>query len=175
MIACFIGHRKISVNETLISQLKNRIEELIANDNFDTFLFGSRSEFDKACLKIVTELKGKYPNVKRVYVRSTYQSISDDYKNYLLTFYDKTYIPDQVTNAGKASYVERNQHMINKSDLCIFYYDENYLPAKKTVPNKHYVPLPYGQLKSGTKLAYQYAVSKNKSILNVFLNHEKTP
>lgn len=47
MITCFIGHRKISVNETFISQLKTRIEELIAHQNFDTFLFGSRSEFDR--------------------------------------------------------------------------------------------------------------------------------
>lgn len=120
MIACFIGHRKISIKEPFISQLKTRIEELIAYENFDTFLFGSRSEFDEVCLKIVTELKGKYPNIKRVYVRSTYQSISDNYEKYLLTFYNETYIPDKITNAGKASYVERNQHMIDKSDLCVF-------------------------------------------------------
>lgn len=175
MIACFIGHRKISVNETFISQLKTRIEELITHENFDTFLFGSRSEFDEVCLEIVTELKNAYPKIKRIYVRSAYPYIGDDYEEHLLTFYDETYIPDKITNAGKASYVERNQHMIDKSDLCIFYYDENYLPAKKTVPNKHYVPLPYAQLKSGTKLAYQYAVSKMKTILNVFPALETTP
>lgn len=175
MIACFIGHRKISVDENFISQLKKRIEQLIVGENFDTFLFGSRSEFNDLCLKIVTELQNAYPKIKRIYVRSAYPYIGKDYEKYLLTFYDKTYIPDKVTNAGKASYVERNQHMIDKSDLCVFYYDETYLPTKKTVSYKHYIPLPYSQPNSGTKLAYQYAVFKKKTVLNVFSNLKTTP
>ena len=30
--------------------------------------------------------------------------------------------------AGKASYIERNFAMIDDSDYCIFYYDNNYKP-----------------------------------------------
>lgn len=61
MIACFIGHRKISVDENFVSQLKKRIEQLIVDKNFDAFLFGSRSEFNDLCLEIVTELQNAYP------------------------------------------------------------------------------------------------------------------
>lgn len=51
--------------------------------------------------------------------------------------------------SGRVSYVERNQAMINDSDYCIFYYDENYQP------------------KSGTALAYTYAKQKKKQIINI--------
>ena len=40
-------------------------------------------------------------------MRSTYGEISGDYEKYLLSYYDETYIPAKVENAGKASYVER--------------------------------------------------------------------
>ncbi|MEF9840764.1 MAG: biotin operon repressor, partial [Lachnospiraceae bacterium] len=42
------------------------IESLIVNHNVDTFLFGSRSEFDSLCHSLVTELKEKYPHIKRI-------------------------------------------------------------------------------------------------------------
>lgn len=43
----FFGHRKIEKNEKLKSELKRVILELITEKNVDTFLFGSRSEFDE--------------------------------------------------------------------------------------------------------------------------------
>jgi len=46
----------------------------------------------------------------------------------MLKDYENTYYPENMANAGKASYVERNQEMINKSDFCVVYYDEKYLP-----------------------------------------------
>ncbi len=67
--------------------------------------------------------------------------------------------------AGKASYVERNQAMINDSDLCIFYFDENYRPKE----HKYFKRCFTGyQSKSGTALAYNYAKQKKKEIINVF-------
>ena len=46
----------------------------------------------------------------------------------MLGIYDATYIPENVIEAGKAAYVERNRHMIDRADLCVFCYDENYKP-----------------------------------------------
>lgn len=168
MVACFIGHRKISVDEAFISDLKDCIRELITNKNFDTFLFGSRSEFDDICLKAVTALKNDYPDIRRVYVRAAYPYISEDYKKYLLTFYDETYMPEAVKKAGKASYIERNQHMIDRSDLCVFYYDERYSPPKKQIRQNHFLSVSPSRSNSGTKLAYQYAMAHKKVILNLF-------
>ena len=68
-----------------------------------------------------------------------------------------------MENAGRASYVERNQEMINKSDFCIVYYDENYAPPKRKNSRRD---LTDYQPKSGTKIAYDYAVKKKKIIIN---------
>ena len=162
---CFFGHRKINKTSELITKLTETIKNLIENKGVDTFLFGSKSEFDKLCLEVVTEQKKKNPYIKRIYVRAEYQYISESYKKYLLKNYDDTYYPKQIENSGKASYVERNQEMINKSRFCVVYYDRNYVPPKR---KKSMADLCDYQPKSGTAIAYEYAVKKDKMIINVF-------
>ena len=51
-------------------------------------------------------------------------------------------------------FIRRNKFMIDKSDFCIFYFDDNYIPKTKT--------------RSGTGIAYEYAIKKGKEIVNVF-------
>ena len=163
---CFFGHRKIDETEELKNKLSEIIENLIVNENVDTFLFGSKSQFDDLCHKIVTELKEKYPHIRRVYVRSAFQHIPDWYEDSLLEYYEETYFPEKIENSGRASYVERNQEMINKSDFCVVYYDENYLPPRRKNSRRD---LTDYQPKSGTKVAYDYAVRKRKEIINVMI------
>ena len=67
---CFFGHRKINETEELKSKLIEIIEKLIVEKQVDTFLFGSKSRFNSLCLELVTEIKEKYPHIKRVYVRA---------------------------------------------------------------------------------------------------------
>ena len=162
---CFFGHRKIDETEELKNNLRGIIENLIVNEKVDTFFFGSKSQFDDLCHKIVTELKEKYPHIKRIYVRSAFQHIPDWYEDSLLQHYEDTYFPEHMENAGRASYVERNQEMINKSDFCIVYYDENYAPPKRKNSRRD---LTDYQPRSGTKIAYDYAVKKKKIIINCF-------
>lgn len=164
MVVCFIGHRKISVEESFKEHLANLIKALISEKDFDTFLFGSRSQFDELCLETVSELKYDYPHIRRIYVRAAYPYIDSAYEAYLLKFYDATYIPDKIENAGKAAYVERNEYMIDKADVCIFYYNENYRPPLKPATKKRIFSF---QPKSGTKIAYDYAVQKKKTIINL--------
>ena len=165
MIVTFIGHRKLQFDNGFRIQLKKLLLSLIDNRNADTFLFGSRSDFDDLCLEVVTEIQKERPGIKRVYVRAEYPYISRDYENYLLESYDATYIPENVIDAGKAAYVERNFHMIDKAGLCIFYYDENYKPPLKPATRGR---ITREQPNSGTKVAYEYATSKRKEILNLF-------
>ena len=126
------------------------VENMIIQFGVDTFLFGSKSRFNDICHEIVTQIKGKYPHVKRIYVRAEYQHISDEYKRYLLNDYEDTYYPEQIIGATKSIYVKRNYEMISKSEYCIVYYKQDY-------PNK----------KSGTRLAYDCALKNNKTIYNV--------
>ena len=161
---CFFGHRKIDKMPELIERLTKEIEVLITEKEVSTFYFGSKSEFDDLCHKTVTKLKEKYPYIKRIYVRSAFQHIPDWYEDSLLKYYEGTYFPEQIENSGKASYVERNQEMINKSNFCIVYYDENYAPPRRRNSKRD---LTDYQPKSGSKIAYEYATKKGLNIINV--------
>ena len=148
MVACFIGHRTITVTDKLCERIKSTVLDLIDNQGVDTFLFGSRSQFDELCLKIVTEIKEIRPNIRRVYVRAEYPYISIDYEKYLLTFYDETYMPESIIHAGKAIYIERNRHMIDSAYICVFYLNSQ-------------------SMNSGTKIAYKVSLKNNKTTLNL--------
>lgn len=160
---CFIGHRTVKDKEIIEQRLIENVTSLI-KDGVDTFYFGSRSRFDDLAWEVVSKIKEEHQEIKRIYVHSSYAYIDDSYKNYLLESYEDTYMPEGVENAGAASYVERNQAMINSSDICVFYYDENYLPARRK-QSRH--ALSDYQPKSGTKIAFEYAVKKGKQIINV--------
>ena len=149
---CFFGHRTINETEELKSKLIEIIEKLIVDENVDAFLFGSKSRFNSLCLELVTELKEKYPHIKRIYVRAEYPDINEQYTNYLLESYEETYYPEHIRSSGRAAYVERNYEMINKSKFCIVYYDEPNVPTTR---------------KSGTKTALDYAIKKGKQIINI--------
>ena len=156
---CFFGHRKIKLTNELRSKLSGEIQRLIIDEKVDIFLFGSRSEFDDLCYEITSELRKCHPHIKRIYVRAHFPYINDDYMEYLLESYEGTYYPEKILNSGRASYVERNYEMINKSSFCIIYFDDKYVLPRK---NDGYKP------KSGTKIAYDYALKKKKTIINVF-------
>ena len=161
---CFFGHRKITETDELKSKLYNEIETLITYKKVHTFLFGSKSQFDDLCYKIVTELKEKYPHIKRIYVRAESPYIDDSYKNYLLESYEDTYYPSKMIDAGKAAYVERNYEMINNSRYCICYYDENYMPPRRKNSRRD---LTDYQPKSGTRIAFDYARKEELNIINL--------
>ena len=147
---CFIGHRSINENEELKERLGEIVEKLIADENVNTFLFGSKSRFNDLCHEIVTKIKEKYPHIKRIYVRAEYPDINEQYINYLLESYENTYYPEHIRSSGRAAYVERNYEMINKSQFCIVYYDVLNAPTTR---------------KSGTKMAFDYAVKQGKKVI----------
>ena len=163
---CFFGHRKINETPELTERLESVIESLIKEKAVNIFYFGSKSEFDSLCLKVVTDLKEKYPHIKRIYVRAEFPYIDDSYKKYLLESYEDTYYPEKMINAGRAVYVERNYEMIDNSSYCICYYDENYAPPKRRNSRRD---LTDYQPKSGTKLAYDYAVSRRLTVYNTLI------
>ena len=149
---CFFGHRTINETEELKERLIEIIEKLIVEKQVDTFLFGSKSRFNSLCFEVITEIKEKYPHIKRIYVRAEYPYISEQYKNYLLENYEDTYYPKKIMNSGRAAYVERNYEMIDNCQFCIVYYDEKGAPTTR---------------KSGTKIALDYAIKKCKKIIRV--------
>ena len=162
---CFLGHRKIIETDELKTKLYNEIEKLISEKKADTFLFGSKSQFNDLCYKTVTALKERYPYIKRIYVRAEFPYISGSYEKYLSHRYEKTYYPDKLVNAGKAVYVERNFEKIDNSSFCICYYDANYTPSGR---KRNKTDLIEYQPKSGTAIAYEYAIKRGLFMINVY-------
>ena len=171
---CFIGHRKIEINDDLKREIYNFIENLITKENVDTFLFGSRSEFNDLCCVLVNDLKAKYPNIKKiaytcksetVFVESDRDLWTSVY-NYLgekgLNFitFDKEI---KIEGNFKSSYIARNYKMIDDSDFCVFYYDKNYEVQLKINNKNNFINK---KSNSGTMLAYKYARKHNKIIKN---------
>ncbi len=174
----FIGHRNVYITEELREVVQSVVEDLICKCGVETFLFGSRSDFDALCHAVVTELQSKYVGVKRFcYTCKSEACVLESGKQkleaaYLRLFGEKVELQafdEEVEHkakftAGRASYVERNQAMIDDCDYCVLYYDENYKPeARKTGRATNASRTP----RSGTKLAYEYAVKKKKMIINV--------
>ena len=82
---------------------------------------------------------------------------------------------DRLWSAGKASYVERNQDMINASDYCVFYYDPQYQPPRRKYSKRD---VSEYQAKSGTKVAFEYANQRKRggrdlTIINLYVTEDE--
>lgn len=135
VIVCFVGHRTVADTE----KVKNRLIDIVLvliEKGADTFLFGSRSDFDSLCWEVVTELKEKYPNIKRVCYNAPHETAfisREERENSERLFsqiakhevhfadYEQSINSQKALNANKNVYIMRNQAMIDASDVCVFY------------------------------------------------------
>ena len=184
---CFIGHRKIQATETLIKKLDYCLQGLIDN-GVRIFLFGSKSQFDSLCHERVTKFKERYCDIKRIAYtcKSEYacnKSEAEKMGKFLqkatnrkikIEDYDGEEQSERIKRAGKASYIERNEDMINASDYCVFYYNAYYLPPKR---KKSKASVNEYQPPSGTSLALDYALRRKRAgkiltIINLYEDKE---
>ena len=138
MKACsFFGHRDTPQTEELKQKVREIVERLIVEEEIDTFLFGSRSNFDELCHIVVTELKEKHPHIQRIaylckHETACFVGAGIEMKQQIkkLTGRD-VYVPeyegikksDRVNSAGHAAYVERNQWIIDSSDFVVMHFN----------------------------------------------------
>lgn len=176
---CFIGHRNAKLDDNQIKRLFLIIKKLISKYGFREFLFGSRSDFDKICHQVVTELKNsEYSFLQRVVYtcRSEfciYENKREEIEKLFstnsnkVTFqgYEKEVEFKSKYVAGRNSYIDRNKQMIDDSDFCVLFYDEDYLPNLKKKSKRDFL---HYQPNSGTKIAYKYIVKKQKPFINIF-------
>ena len=179
MTVCFIGHRTIENAEKVKAKLFNIITALIGK-GADTFLFGSRSDFDSLSWEIVTALKEQHPYIKRICYTAPHETAftskeereeSERFFSQMMKRevhymdYEETICSRKSLTANKNAYIMRNQEMIDNSDICIFYYNKDYLPPMRKPASKF---LPDYQPKSGAAIAYIYAKQKKRVIINIF-------
>ncbi len=138
MNICFIGHRTVNNPEQVKSKLLDVLSALIA-EGANTFIFGSRSEFDFLCWEVITALKEKYPEIKRISYNAPHEAAftsKEEREQYERFFsqamkrevhyadYEETVDSQKAIKANKNTYIMRNQEMIDASDVCIFYYNK---------------------------------------------------
>ncbi len=109
-------------------------------------------------------------NEKREYSCGFFGHRKIDETPELLETFDDTYFPEKMRNAGKASYIKRNQEMINHSRFCVVYFDENYVPPRRKTRKED---LTSYQPRSGTKVTYAYATRKKREIINLFTRRDE--
>ena len=159
----FFGHRDTPKTEELKQKVRITVERLIVEDGVDTFLFGSRSKFDELCHMVVTELKEKYPHIRRVAylckheagclvgtgeeMRQAIKRLTG--RNEYVREFEEIKRSDRVDSAGRAAYVERNQWMINNSEMVVICACLEKMRRRK----------------SGTMLAFSYAQEKNRKVV----------
>ena len=169
MKVAIVGHRKVQNKEELVGRIYDTLTDLVENQGADTFLFGSKGEFDRLCFDVVTEMRKIYPHIRRVYVRAQYEEITKFYEEYLLENYEETFFPDKVHGSNELCYIVRNFCMIEMCDMLLTYYDDNYLPPSKTTKNKMLAHACCNKKsQSGTCMAVRYAKRRKKKIINLF-------
>lgn len=170
---CFIGHRDAIINKNLIEQLRLTIEKLICNDEVTDFIFGSNSVFSNVCHLIVTDLKENYPYINRIAYCSENEyfclesereqkeaQLSSVLKKEIRLFgFEKGYTPIIQSNVSK-KLDDKIMAMIDDSDYCIFYCNEKELSS---FANRY----DLFHTTNKTAVAYEYAMSKNKEIINM--------
>ena len=174
MKACsFFGHRDTPQTEELKQKVSETVERLIVEEGVDTFLFGSRSNFDELCHMVVTELKEKYPHIQRIAYLCKHESGclagkgKDEQRrikeltgrDVCIREFEDIKRSDRINSAGHVCYIERNQWMIDESNYCIFYRKSQYIPIKRRGIQCATCGRP---LKSGTEFAFGYAYMRKE-------------
>jgi len=147
MIITFIGHGKLSIEESLKAKIAKTIENCIKN-GADTFYCGGYGAFDYACAKTVNELKAKYPEVKSFYITPY---ITDGVREKLKyieesKFYDGTIYPELENVPLKFAISKRNESMIDSADIIIAFIDHHF---------------------GGAYTSFRYAKRRKKTIINL--------
>lgn len=152
---CFTGHREVNVTQELKIKMFDEMEQLVKNGATD-FYAGGAIGFDMLAEKAVVALRKKYPQVKLHLVlpcpeeQQTLkwsEAEKEEYKKYLS-------LADTIEVCSSFYHRDcmriRNQRLVELSDICICYYNENHSA-------------------SGTGQTVRLAQKKGIPIINVFI------
>ena len=118
-ICCFCGHR--DCDSLMREQIKEKITNLIENQDIITFYSGGMGNFDMLCGSVVRELKHKYKNIRLCLIAPYMAKKLNTDKEYYAEMYDEIIIPDLGDVHYKRAITERNKWMVNCSDVVLCY------------------------------------------------------
>ena len=147
-ICSFFGHREIVITEELYA---TTVAEIIKAVDFGCriFYFGGYGQFDEFCYKIVTKIKEENPEmeIQRVYCVAQERYLRKKLRYFNREDYEDIVYLTPIFEGWYKSIYFRNCAMIDKSDLVIFYANQ--------------------QENSGAYKAYLYAKKRKKNFVNI--------
>ncbi len=142
------GHSTIETTSKLENRLYLIFEDLIKK-GYETFYFGGFGMFDELCHKIISELREKYRQIKRIFCLSDPRHLrlnkrpkylkNEDYEDFV-------YLELEFDWWYKRIYY-RNCAIIDKSDIVVFYVEK--------------------KENSGAYKTFKYAQKMKKSFINI--------
>lgn len=148
----FFGHREVDDFFDIETQVEQLIYELVSTKEYVDFLVGRNGEFDQLVSSTIRKVKRDFRDdncchtLVLPYETAEYRNNYNSFNNY----YDQVDIYENSYRAHfKAAFQKRNQEMVNRSDLVVFYLEREYGGAYQT---------------------YQYAIKQKKRIIKLPLN-----
>lgn len=126
-VCTFCGHR--IVKSDIEDKVYSALEDLIKNENYNTFYSGGMGEFDQICESAVRRLKKEYPHIKLYRVIYKYKTNLDAVREIV----DDIILPELEGFHYKEMILKRNEWMIDSSDAVLCYIRRDFGGAYKTM------------------------------------------
>lgn len=116
MATCtFFGHRECP--DSLKSQLKEVLIDLITNHDVDMFYVGNQGQFDTIVRSVLRELKKEYPQINYAVVLAYIPGKQNEYDDYT-----DTMLPEGIESVHPRYAISwRNNWMLQQSDYVVTY------------------------------------------------------
>lgn len=150
----FFGHRKICNQLPIDQRLDEYIARLLREHNYVEFLVGRDGVFDQLVSSAIKRCQREYGhnNSSHVWVMPYPTSFFRDNEQACYDYYDEIEICEESSAKHfKAAFQARNKHMVDRSNLVIFYVETNEGGAYQTM---------------------QYAIQQGKEYVNLYHSKE---
>ncbi len=152
----FFGHREVSNFFLAEEQVENLIQELFYSKEYVDFLVGRNGDFDQIVSSTIIRVKKDCGEENCSHILMLPYS-TKEYRDNIEAFYEYYDLVDIYTNADRVHYKsviqKRNQDMVDRSDLVVFYLERDFGGAYKT---------------------YRYALKQEKNILKLPIEYYST-
>ena len=132
MVVAFVGSDSFEQTPVVMIRLYNAIKKLIVEEGSCLFFFTNVGTFDFACWQVVSLLKTEYPNIKRIYAQTGYESNRDGLQDLELC-YDKILDFHSVCETELFAPYVRNRFMIGLCDVLVTYFDAKELQRRPRI------------------------------------------
>ena len=150
----FFGHRLIYNPLHLDRILDDLISRLLREHSYVEFLVGRDGDFDQLVSSAIRRCQREYGNhnSSHIWVMPYPTSFFRDNEESCYDYYDEIEIcEDSSAKHFKAAFQARNRHMVDRSDLAVFYVEKNEGGAYQTM---------------------QYAIQQRKAYINLHTTKE---